>query len=301
MYNSENILWIKNVKRNGGQGWAYEDVTCAETFLLNWPTAKKGSASTPNVGDIILLFQKPNEINGRKNYNVCMTHLVTPVSRETVQDDRTESHKWAREVRLIAMANPIGALPNPGYLDFLLPNRGLTNPIANLRNKIDLTETETKEQVWELFQPYFCANVLDQIFLPTEPIGIFGEVEGDLIVREHIRQEYRQRNSALVQQAKSRAFAYGNGRILCECCDFDFVARYGDHGTRFIECHHKVPIALGARLTQLTDLALVARIATGCSTGNKKTTDITPLMSLERSFSVYKSQPMHPHEPDIVF
>jgi hypothetical protein len=232
-------------------------VTCAEPFLLHWPTAKKGSAATPNVGDIITLFQKPNRIDGRPNKDVHLTHLVTPISNEVLEDPRSLRHKWSRQVQLIAKADPISAIPNPGYFNFFLPNRGLTNPIINLQNRIDLTETETKDREWELFQPYICPNILADLFLPDEPVGIFGEAEGDLRVREHIRQEYRQRNSALVQRVKSEAFRLSNGRILCECCDFDFVAIYGVHGSRFIECHHKIHLNVGPRRTQRTDLALV--------------------------------------------
>jgi HNH endonuclease len=257
MYNSEAIVWIKNIKRNDGQSWAYENVTCTEPFLLHWPTAKKGSAATPNVGNIITLFQKPNRVNGRTNKHVHLTHLVTPISNEILEDPDSPRHKWCRQVQLIAKADPISAIPNPGYFNFFLPNRGLTNPIINLENRIDLTETETKDRVWELFQPYLCPGIRSELFLPDEPLGIFGEVEGDLRVREHIRQEYRQRNSRLVDQVKSEAFRRGNGRILCECCNFDFVARYGIHGNRFIECHHKIHMNLGLRVTQPTDLALV--------------------------------------------
>lgn len=257
MYSSEDILWIKNIKRNRGEGWAYEDKSCTEPFLLNWPSAKKGSAATPNVGDIIVLFQKPNRIHGQTNKLVHLTHLVTPISTEILEDNNSPRHKWCRQVKVIAIANPIEAIPNPGYLNFFLPNRGLTNPIVNLQNKIDLTETETKDRVWELFQPYICPDVRNQLFLPEEPVGIFGEVEGDLVVRKHILLEYRQRNSAMVQRVKSEAFRRGSGHIPCECCSFDFVETYGIHGLRFIECHHKIPIALGQRITNPSDLALV--------------------------------------------
>ena len=82
MYSSENIIWIKNVKHNKGIGWAYEDATCDKPFLLNWSTTKRGSASTPNVGDIIVqkeysfinayqplfLFTLPNQIIKGKFY-----------------------------------------------------------------------------------------------------------------------------------------------------------------------------------------------------------------------------------------
>ncbi len=256
-FDSVDIRWIKNVKRNLGDGWAYDDVNCLDPFLLNWPTSKKGSASTPNVGDIIVLFQKPNEIHNKRNYKVHFTHLVTPISYEIILDEDHPKHKWCRRVQLIAKPDPIHSIPNPGYFNFYIPNRGLTNPIVNLENTADLTEAETKDEVWRLFQDHQCSNIKKQIFKPENPVGVFGEIEGDKIVREHIRQELTLRNSSIVQKAKSEAIAKGNGRIFCECCSFDFVEAFGILGTGFIECHHKIPIANGQRITTLNDLALV--------------------------------------------
>lgn len=257
MYSSENIIWIKNVKRNQGEGWAYDDVNCGKNFWLNWPSSKRGSATTPNIGDIIVLFQTPNFINGKRNYKVHITHLVTPVSDIIHTDNVHPDHKWCREVKLIAIANPISAIPNPGYYNFFKPNRGLTNPIVNLANNIGLTEVETQEDIWRLFDNYFCQDILNEIFIPQEPIGIYGEVEGDKIIREHIKQELTRRNSKIVQLAKTQALIKGDGRIKCECCNFDFLEIYGQLGVKFIECHHKIHLSTGERLTEIEDLALV--------------------------------------------
>lgn len=252
-----DIIWIKNVKRNKGEGWAYEEVSCKDTFLLHWPTAKKGSAKIPQVGDIIVLFQKPNYINGKKNYKVHLTHLVTPVSSEIIADEKNPSHKWSREVQLIAKANSINAIPNPGHFNFLLSNRGLTNPIINLESRLNLSEVATQEEIWKLFEKHFCSNIKSKIFKPENPIGIFGEEEGDKVIKEHIKQEITRRNSKIVQLKKSQALKAGNGKISCECCDFNFNKKYGEHGIGFIECHHRIHVASGKRITKLKDLALV--------------------------------------------
>ena len=257
MYSSENIIWIKNVKRNQGDGWAYDDKNCGETFWLNWPTAKGGSASTPKVGDIIVLFQKPNTIEGKKNYKVHITHLVSPVSDKVHIDTEHPDHKWCREVKLIAKASPISSIPNPGYFNFFKPNRGLTNPIINLTNNIGLTEAETQEDIWRLFDNYFCPDIKNEIFRPEKSVGVFGELEGDKIIREHIKQELKRRNSKIVQLAKAHALNTNNGRLKCECCSFDFLDFYGQIGITFIECHHKIHISTGERITKIEDLALV--------------------------------------------
>ncbi len=257
MYSSENIIWIKNIKRNNGESWAYDNVNCDNTFNLNWSTSKRRSAGTPNVGDIIALFQKPNIIHGQRNNKVHFTHLVSPISSTIIEDNSNPRYKWCREVRLIAMASPINAIPNPGHFNFFIPNRGLTNRIGNLVNNIDLTEAETKDEIWNLFQEHLCYSILEQAFLPENSIGIFGELEGDKIIREHIRQELTRRNSFIVQRAKVEAMKRGNGKILCDCCNFDFLKTFGNHGKGFIECHHKIHVSTGQRITTLEDLALV--------------------------------------------
>src|SRR5690606_26482734 len=135
----EDIVWIKNVKHKNGEGWAYENEKVGASFTLNWPTQKRGSAGTPQVGDIIVLFQTPSIIEGKKNKIVHLTHLVTPISETILEDERSPEHKWCREVRLLAKADPIQSIPNPGYYNFYKPNRGLTNPIINLTNKQGLS------------------------------------------------------------------------------------------------------------------------------------------------------------------
>ncbi len=256
-FSPSDIIWIKNVKRERGAGWAYENVSCKANFLLNWSTKKRGSASTPQIGEIIVLFQKPNYINGRKNYHVQLTHLVTPISSDIIADENNPKHKWCREVQLIAMANPINAIPNPGHFNFFLANRGLTNPIINLESRINLTEVGTQEEIWKLFEKHFCQNIKSKIFKPDNPVGIFGETEGDKVIKEHIKQEITRRNSKIVQLKKGQALSNGKGRIFCEWCDFDFSKKYGEHGIGFIECHHKIHVSSGKRITKLEDLALV--------------------------------------------
>ena len=58
MYSSEDIILIKNIKRNSGYSWAYDDVKCGQIFPLNW--SKEGSADAVKIGEIIVLFQRPN-------------------------------------------------------------------------------------------------------------------------------------------------------------------------------------------------------------------------------------------------
>ena len=53
----------------------------------------------------------------------------------------------------------------------------------------------------------------------------------------------RERN----QEARRQCIAYyrslHEGRIICECCGFNFFQTYGELGTDFIEVHHLSPIS----------------------------------------------------------
>ncbi|HLJ54579.1 MAG TPA: HNH endonuclease [Chthonomonadaceae bacterium] len=51
----------------------------------------------------------------------------------------------------------------------------------------------------------------------------------------------RERNAALVKQAKER-FLATHGSLHCEVCDFDFSRGHGERGNGFIEAHHSVPL-----------------------------------------------------------
>ncbi|MCB8820921.1 HNH endonuclease [Microvirga rosea] len=71
--------------------------------------------------------------------------------------------------------------------------------------------------------------------------------------------EYRERSGSLPARVKARALER-HGKLVCECCGFDFEARYGLRGHGFIECHHKKPIATlmdDGEPTKESDLALV--------------------------------------------
>ena len=86
--------------------------------------------------------------------------------------------------------------------------------------------------------------------------AIFGN-EGRIKVRVH---RERERNPALVHAKKADALRRFD-KLECEVCKFVFKDRYGNHGTGFIECHHREPLSAikqnrGRRVT-MADLALV--------------------------------------------
>ncbi|WP_165043840.1 HNH endonuclease [Dysgonomonas sp. ZJ709] len=258
MYTSENIIWIKNVKRKDGFEWAYGK----DSKILNWSTKRKGNAITPKIGDIIILFQKPKLINGVKNNNVFLTHLVSPISNDVLIDDESEKHKWYREIEVVACADPMFMIPKPINLNFTTVNTGLSYLIQHIGNN-KLSESLLQETIWNLFTPYLVKQD-KEVLSDVDADLIAGlsrledeALEGQLDIIEHINKEVFNRNAVIVRKAKEEALKNGNGRILCECCKFDFLKVYGVLGYGFIECHHKIAIREGERITRVKDIALV--------------------------------------------
>lgn len=256
-FKPSDIKWCKNVLRERGQGVAYAEHNVGDEFQLHWPTSWPGSVLTSSVGDLMLIFQTPKIIDGQRNSKVLLTHLVTPVDGILLDNPDNPGHRYARLVKVIAKADPINAIPKPDYLNFRSPNRGQTHPIGNIGNTIDLTEEELKQCIWELFDEYIDSSKVNSERDSSFPTSDGGENEGDRYIREHARLELVRRNSAIVKLAKQQALQKGNGRISCEVCGFDFVEKYGSIGNEFIECHHRIPVSTGQRITRVQDLALV--------------------------------------------
>jgi len=82
-----------------------------------------------------------------------------------------------------------------------------------------------------------------------------GEEEGAVIYKLH---KYRERDVSIVAKKKNIVFEQ-YGKLLCEACEFDFNVQYGDLGYKFIECHHRTPLAefTSTSKTTINDLALV--------------------------------------------
>lgn len=79
--------------------------------------------------------------------------------------------------------------------------------------------------------------------------------EGRFLTRYH---RSRERSREIVSRKKQQMLRSGKP-LICEVCEFDFAAQYGERGEGFIECHHRQPLSSsspGAK-TKLSDLALV--------------------------------------------
>ena len=97
----------------------------------------------------------------------------------------------------------------------------------------------------------------NQLYLiPEEEEGDINVVEeGAVIYKLH---KYRERDVSIVAKKKNIVFEQ-YGKLLCEACEFDFNVQYGDLGYKFIECHHRTPLAefTSTSKTTISDLALV--------------------------------------------
>lgn len=80
--------------------------------------------------------------------------------------------------------------------------------------------------------------------------------EGKLRERLH---KNRERSSSLIKTVKKDALKQ-HGKLECQCCGFDFEAKYGDLGREYIEAHHTKPVSelhKHGEKTQKKDIALV--------------------------------------------
>ena len=80
-------------------------------------------------------------------------------------------------------------------------------------------------------------------------------IEGRLKTVTHINRE----RDPKLRKRKIEKVLDEKGSLSCEACDFDFAARYGDHGDGFIEVHHTQPLATLTEASRITldDLALL--------------------------------------------
>jgi len=144
------------------------------------------------------------------------------------------------------------------------------DPAATSEGRVGLTRGNKEEEViWNEFahSPAHLKHVARAIAaalhidqdLQSEPShnddGFCEAPEGRVLTRLHITRE---RNRKLVEKKKSSELAR-TGHLVCEVCNFDFEARYGERGRGFIEVHHTKPVHVldDGATTKLCDLALV--------------------------------------------
>ena len=188
----------------------------------------------------------------RYNNVTYLTHLVTPVNGKYVDcKNINPEYPWGREV--VIVARHTAGIPAPADLIFTSVNQGHCYKIEKIktRNK----NTDIQSIIWNAFLPYMSLELeLARIIDIPEGEPELNALEGveRMCMRMH---KFRERNLILVEKKKKEAIS--QNKLFCECCNFNFALAYPEHGEGFIECHHKLPINQGERITTSDDLALV--------------------------------------------
>lgn len=89
----------------------------------------------------------------------------------------------------------------------------------------------------------------------VEEEEIFGK-EGRLLARIHV---YKERDKTFAVRVKKHYKAKNGGKLVCEACDLDPVAMYGENGERCLEAHHRIPIEQlqPDSITRVDEMAIV--------------------------------------------
>lgn len=251
LFGPSDIKWVRNVKRENGLHWAYSDVD--DIFPLHWSSSYKDEkeAEKPKCGELILLFQRPHQhIQG-----TFMTHLVTPVDDHAYDViDTNPAHRWARDVMIISKPLIIHSILKPENLNFRKVSRTHSFRIEHIYANDGVNKPLVQNTIWNAFSPYLRENLQRKfLFLnagsESEEFALEEGKERE-VLRKHL---LRDRKLELIVRKKN----ISPELLSCECCNFNFHEHYGLHGGGYIECHHRIPIHLGERITSLSDLALV--------------------------------------------
>jgi hypothetical protein len=150
LYN--HIKWIKNIKRDSGNDWAYYDAVDEDEFNLAFSSDHAYGAEKPDRGDIIVLFQTIENLTVGSP-GTYLTHLVEVISDVPVSTGRI-NYPTGRWVRVLARAEPRTSLRSDQInMNFQHVSSGQLCDIIHF-NKAQTT-LENKRRIIELMTPYF--------------------------------------------------------------------------------------------------------------------------------------------------
>jgi hypothetical protein len=258
MLEPKNLLWVKNVKRDNGNAWAYMEYNIGDVFDLHFPNNDlwyPTNYERPDIGDCILIFQTVNSPSAIID-GTYITHIVTPTTNY-VEVNIDEQRKYKRKVCVIAKSEE--GVFKPDQWSFYKANRGQICSLETLElNGSNPGLVVTQNFFWNLFENLNVRQ--DEETFSSESVDTLDEdllevVEGNerLMLKLH---KVVERNHKVIKQKKE--IAIRNGTLFCEVCGFNFGNIYDSLGVGFIECHHKIPISKGGIVkTTIHDLALV--------------------------------------------
>lgn len=246
--NPQTITRIKNIS-NKENGKAYLDLTEKE-FVLHYPNKRSTSILETSIDELVILYQRMSDGN---RY---LTHLVKPIDNEIIEENLRQNFKYGRVFEVIAYTGEENKIPfektSLSKLDFRNNGWGDAVEIKNIAKTDNIKNIQN--EIFNIFKP-FAQQKLDenknfnQSFYNDELNEDFESKEGKELFRLH---RIRERDSKLTYLKKQNAIKTNN--LKCEVCSFSFQNKYKQD---YIECHHKIPIFNGERITKLEDLALV--------------------------------------------
>lgn len=250
IFTPSDIIWFKNVT-NSDLGSAYLNLTSDE-FVLHFPNKHKTNALSPRVNEIILLYQKVDEI-------AVFTHLVTPIDNELHNDISRAEYKYGRKVKVIAIVSEEKSIPvfSTAWNQISLSGIAQGN-VCEIKNVSSVNNIEELQfNTWQCFQGFFNTNGQSSEAITSSIITELRETNLELSILEGkaklVSHLVRERSRRIVYEKKQMAIY--NNQLNCEVCSFSFKKEFDKN---YIECHHIVPIGYtGEVKTTLDDLALV--------------------------------------------
>lgn len=143
-----------------------------------------------------------------------------------------EVENYRRQIKIDPILKNIDISEDPRYTEVLKWYELFLKAIST--NSIPIYTSRESE----LQQDLSSTSVAEGGHLPTRLITIYLEGEAG----KAQPKVYRQRNMQLRQACIDHYKSLHNGRIICECCGFDFAKTY-DIDDEYIEIHHLFPFS----------------------------------------------------------
>lgn len=216
----------RNTSRQTDWTWDELVLACALVHRNGWREVKRTDRRAQELSDLLhAMGIHPQEARGDSFRN------VSSVQRKTA--DLATAHPDYR-----------GTTTKGGALTQKVVQEFLRRPEEMLAAADTIWKTITSGD----------AELLRAVSSPAPDEAEVVAPEGRIVERRH---RFRERDPKLRAAKIKRVLAAG-APLACEVCAFDFLEFYGQHGSGYIEVHHRTPLhESGETETRLEDLALL--------------------------------------------
>lgn len=245
MSSESDIKWIKSVKRNKGNDWAYLEYHDGSEFYLNWPKKFENNIHEPANGEIIMIFQTVKK-SAYKFPGTYLSHLVTPISKEVLMDSKNPLHPWIRKCKVIAYAGLDNLISKPQNFHFTNFAWGDCRKLTSFARNSNIRINQIQKQIWDLFEPEPTRFRKPIDSTPDTELGSYMEGKERELMKKH---KYRERSTKFVSDYK---FKYKN-ITKCPACACEPISTYKIDAINFFELHHIEPFSLRKEEYKITD------------------------------------------------